>query len=120
MGFVAVVFIPTFFVFDKIIGVFAMELRILEVYLNVAEFGDGIYGVKSAAKRFFRKPPSTLTNKEAALLAAILPNPITFKAAAPSDYVKQRTRIIEKQTRNLGDSYLKGIWSKSRKEVKRE
>ena len=87
--------------------------RILEVYLNVAEFGDGIYGVEAAAKKFFGKPPSELTKKESALLAAVLPNPIRFKAASPSAYVKQRTLRIEKQMRNLGQSYLKDIWSGS-------
>jgi monofunctional glycosyltransferase len=87
--------------------------RILEVYLNVAEFGDGIYGVKAAAKKFFGKPPLGLTKKESALLAAVLPNPIRFKVADPSAYVKLRTMRIEKQMRNLGQSYLKDIWSGS-------
>jgi monofunctional biosynthetic peptidoglycan transglycosylase len=85
--------------------------RILEVYLNVAEFGDGIYGVEAAAKKFFGKPPSELTRKESALLAAVLPNPIKLKVAAPSAYVKLRTLKIEKQMGNLGQSYLKDIWS---------
>ncbi|MBI5590826.1 MAG: monofunctional biosynthetic peptidoglycan transglycosylase [Deltaproteobacteria bacterium] len=87
--------------------------RILEVYLNVAEFGDGIYGVEAAAKKFFGKPPSGLTMKESALLAAVLPNPIKFKVADPSAYVKRRTQRIEKQMRNLGQSYLKDVWSGS-------
>lgn len=87
--------------------------RILEVYLNVAEFADGIYGVEAAAKKFFGKPPSELTKKESALLAAVLPNPIRFKVADPSAYVKQRALRIEKQMRNLGQSYLKDIWSGS-------
>jgi monofunctional biosynthetic peptidoglycan transglycosylase len=87
--------------------------RILEVYLNVAEFGDGIYGVEAAARRFFGKSPSALTKKESALLAAVLPNPITLKVVAPSAYVKQRTRKIEKQMSNLGHSYLKDIWTAS-------
>jgi monofunctional biosynthetic peptidoglycan transglycosylase len=87
--------------------------RSLEVYLNVAEFGDGIYGVEAAARRFFGKSPSALTKKESALLAAVLPNPITLKVVAPSAYVKQRTRKIEKQMSNLGHSYLKDIWTAS-------
>jgi len=87
--------------------------RILEVYLNVAEFGDGIYGVEAAARRFFGKSPSALTKKESALLAAVLPNPITLKVVAPSVYVKERTRKIEKQMSNLGHSYLKDIWTAS-------
>jgi monofunctional glycosyltransferase len=85
--------------------------RILEIYLNIAEFGDGIYGVKAAAAKFFGKPPSMLTSREAAILAAVLPNPIKLKAAAPSAYVKRRAGRIETQMRNLGPSYLKGIWT---------
>ena len=53
--------------------------RILEVYLNVAQFGDGIYGVEAAAQRFYRMPAARLGRYEAADLAAVLPNPITFK-----------------------------------------
>lgn len=83
--------------------------RILEVYLNVAEFGDGIYGVGAAAESFFGKAPSRLTKKESALLAAVLPNPRKFRVRAPSAYVIQRTKRIERQTRNLGASYLKVI-----------
>jgi len=85
--------------------------RILEVYLNVAEFGDGIYGVEAAAKKFYGKPPSGLTKKESALLAAVLPNPRRLRVAAPSAYVKLRTLKIEKQMGNLGQSYLRNIWS---------
>jgi monofunctional biosynthetic peptidoglycan transglycosylase len=84
--------------------------RIMEVYLNIAEFGDGIYGVKAAAKKYFGKSPSELTRKESALLAAVLPNPLKFQVAAPSAYVKRRTVRIEKQMTNLGQSYLKDIW----------
>lgn len=83
--------------------------RILEIYLNIAEFGEGIYGVKTASKRFFGKTAAQLTRHEAALLAAVLPNPARFKAAAPSTYVKLRTLKIEKQMSNLGPSYLKDI-----------
>ncbi|MFZ2634453.1 MAG: monofunctional biosynthetic peptidoglycan transglycosylase [Desulfosalsimonadaceae bacterium] len=84
--------------------------RILEVYLNIAEFGDGIYGVEAAANRFFHKPASRLTKRESALLSAVLPNPIKLRAAAPSAYVRQRAQRIEKQMKNLGSSYLKDIW----------
>lgn len=85
------------------------KYRILEVYLNIAEFGDGIYGVEAAAERFFGKPSSKLTKRESAMLAAVLPNPKRFKVTAPSAYVMLRTRKIEQQMRNLGQSYLKGI-----------
>nr|HBK4932062.1 monofunctional biosynthetic peptidoglycan transglycosylase [Citrobacter freundii] len=64
--------------------------RILTVYLNIAEFGDGIFGVEAAAQRYFHKPASRLSLSEAALLAAVLPNPLRFKANAPSGYVRNR------------------------------
>jgi monofunctional biosynthetic peptidoglycan transglycosylase len=83
--------------------------RILEVYLNLAEFGDGIYGVKAAAQRFFGKPPSALTKKQAALLAAVLPNPVKFQVSDPSESVKRKALKIEKQMSNLGKSFLDNI-----------
>ena len=58
--------------------------RILEVYLNIAEFGNGIYGVQAASERFFHKPASRLSSGEAATLAAVLPNPIKMHAERPS------------------------------------
>lgn len=76
--------------------------RILTVYLNVAEFGDGVFGVEEASQRYFHKPASRLTMSEAALLAAVLPNPIRFKADAPSGYIRQRQQWILRQMRQLG------------------
>jgi len=76
--------------------------RILTVYLNVAEFGEGIFGVEAAAQRYFHKPASALTQSEAALLAAVLPSPLRFKADAPSGYVRQRQQWIMRQMRQLG------------------
>lgn len=76
--------------------------RILTVYLNIAEFGDGIFGVEAAAQRYFHKPASRLTPAEAALLAAVLPNPIRFRADAPSGYVHSRQAWILRQMRQLG------------------
>lgn len=81
--------------------------RILTVYLNIAEFGEGTFGVEAAAQRYFHKPASRLTASEAALLAAVLPNPIRFKANAPSRYVGQRQQWILRQMRQLGgESFL--------------
>lgn len=76
--------------------------RILTVYLNIAEFGEGIFGVEAASQRYFRKPASRLTPSEAALLAAVLPNPIRFKASTPSGYVRSRQAWIMRQMRQLG------------------
>ncbi len=76
--------------------------RILEVYLNIAEFGEGIYGVGTAAQTFFGKRPIELHASEAALLAAVLPNPIRLHVRNPSTYVRQRAAWIEQQMAQLG------------------
>ena len=82
--------------------------RILTVYLNIAEFGDGIFGVEAAAQRYFHKPASRLSMSEAALLAAVLPNPLRFKANAPSGYVRSRQAWIIRQMRQLGgESFMR-------------
>ncbi|WP_260861749.1 monofunctional biosynthetic peptidoglycan transglycosylase [Citrobacter sp. Marseille-Q6884] len=82
--------------------------RILTVYLNIAEFGDGVFGVEAAAQRYFHKPASRLSLSEAALLAAVLPNPIRFKANAPSGYVRNRQAWIMRQMRQLGgESFMR-------------
>ncbi len=81
--------------------------RILEVYLNIAEFGDGVYGVKAASQQFWKKPPANLTMHEAALLAAVLPNPKKLKANAPSGYVQGRASTIMQQIARIGGpSYI--------------
>jgi len=82
--------------------------RILTVYLNIAEFGEGIFGVEAAAQHYFKKSARKLTPAEAALLAAVLPNPIRFKVNAPSSYVIQRQHWILRQMRQLGSgSFMK-------------
>jgi len=82
--------------------------RILEVYLNIAEFGRGIFGVGAASEVFFKKPPSKLTPSEAALLAAVLPNPIRLRADRPTKYVYGRRDWILDQMAQLGGAaYLK-------------
>jgi monofunctional biosynthetic peptidoglycan transglycosylase len=84
--------------------------RILEMYLNLAEFGHGVYGVEAAAHRFFHKPAARITSSEAALLAAVLPNPIRMRVDRPSAYVQSRREQILGQMRDLGGaSYLKSI-----------
>ena len=76
--------------------------RILEVYLNIAEFGEYTFGVEAASQRFFRKPAARLTADEAARLAAVLPNPLRYRVDRPSAYVLKRQRWIERQMRQLG------------------
>jgi monofunctional biosynthetic peptidoglycan transglycosylase len=76
--------------------------RILEVYLNVAEFGPGTWGVQAAARKYFGKDAARLTRREAATLAAVLPNPKRFRVDRPSAYVQRRRDAIMGQMRALG------------------
>ncbi len=84
--------------------------RILETYLNIAQFGRGIYGVQAAARAYFHEPASALTRQQAALLAAVLPNPLRLHADRPSRYVESRREWILEQMRRLGGpAYLKTV-----------
>ncbi|NEX17969.1 MAG: monofunctional biosynthetic peptidoglycan transglycosylase [Halochromatium sp.] len=76
--------------------------RILEVYLNIAQFGPDTYGVGAASWRFFDRPVFTLSTPEAALLAAVLPNPNSYRVDSPSPQVRRKAAWIERQMRNLG------------------
>jgi monofunctional biosynthetic peptidoglycan transglycosylase len=76
--------------------------RTLEVYLNIAQFGDGIYGVPAAATHLLHRAPYSLSAGDAALLAAVLPNPVRLRADAPSAYVLDRRAWIVRQMRQLG------------------
>jgi monofunctional biosynthetic peptidoglycan transglycosylase len=82
--------------------------RILEIYLNIAEFGYGTYGAEAAAQRFFHKPASRLSRDDAAVLAAVLPSPEHYSAAAPSRYVQQRRDWILGQMQALGGPEMLG------------
>jgi len=83
--------------------------RILEVYLNVAEFGPGIFGAAAASEMAFGKPAGDLTLSDAALLAAVLPNPKRMSAAHPSEYVSERAVEIERVAEHLGTRFVAGI-----------
>jgi monofunctional glycosyltransferase len=88
--------------------------RILEMYLNIVEFGRGIYGVEAASQRIFHKTAARLTSSEAAVLAAVLPNPIRMHADRPSAYVLSRRDEILGQMRALGGaSYLQALEKES-------
>jgi monofunctional biosynthetic peptidoglycan transglycosylase len=76
--------------------------RILEVYLNLVEFGPGVFGAGAASQRFFDKSSRELTPREAALLAAVLPSPKRMSAARPSRYVRERAAEIERAVARLG------------------
>lgn len=83
--------------------------RILELYLNVAEWGHGIYGAEAAAQAHFGVAASNLSPSQASLLAAVLPNPREWSAKAPSGYVAGRARVYRQRVLQLGPSFL-GCW----------
>jgi monofunctional biosynthetic peptidoglycan transglycosylase len=83
--------------------------RILEVYLNIAEMGERTFGVQAASRRYFGQPAAAINRGQAALLAAVLPNPHRFRIDHPSDYVLERRDRILQQMSQLGNGYLRDI-----------
>lgn len=84
--------------------------RILEVYLNEAEMGKGIFGIEAAAKKYFKKPASRLTRTEAAMIAASLPNPVRYSVKPASTYVSRKYPWVLRQMNNLdGDPDVMAI-----------
>jgi len=71
--------------------------RIIEVYLNIIELGDGVYGADAAAHLYFNRAASTLTTGDAALIAAVLPNPRRWSPAAPTSYIEERAAVIRER-----------------------
>jgi monofunctional glycosyltransferase len=93
--------------FTLLIEILWPKRRVLEIYLNIVEFGEGIFGIAAASQSFFGKPPLALTSAEAALLAAVLPNPRQLRVDQPSRYLKARRQWILKQMRQLGGTLAK-------------
>ncbi len=84
--------------------------RILEVYLNIAEFGPGVFGVTAASRHAFDREPDELTPRQAATLIAVLPNPGGMSAGQPSEYVLRRAGEIQQAVARLGGAaYLRGL-----------
>jgi monofunctional glycosyltransferase len=84
--------------------------RILEVYLNIAQFGGTIFGVEAASRHYFGRPASALSAEQAALLAAVLPAPGAYRVDAPSDHLRARQRWILRQMSQLGGpAYLRNL-----------
>ncbi|MGH8548281.1 MAG: monofunctional biosynthetic peptidoglycan transglycosylase [Methylococcales bacterium] len=88
--------------FSMLLELFLEKKRILEIYANIVEFGNGIYGAESASIQYFRRPARRLTEVQASQLAAVLPNPRKYNAGRPSAYVAQRSRWIRRQMAQLG------------------
>ncbi|GAB3349397.1 monofunctional biosynthetic peptidoglycan transglycosylase [Lysobacter tyrosinilyticus] len=76
--------------------------RIIEVYVNTVELGDGVYGAQAAARTYFRKDAKSLAPAEAARMAAVLPNPRRYSIARPGPYVERRSNAIQRQMRYMG------------------
>jgi monofunctional biosynthetic peptidoglycan transglycosylase len=77
--------------------------RILEVYINIIEMGDGIYGVDAAAREYFDKSSSNLSSRESALIAACLPNPRRWHADKPTGYINRKARTIQRYMHDIGN-----------------
>jgi len=77
--------------------------RILQVYLNVSEMGEGIFGIEAASRSYFNKPALSLSRQEAAMIAAALPNPVRYKVRPASSYVINRSGWVMRQMNNLDD-----------------
>lgn len=88
--------------FTLLIEVLWSKERILEVYLNVIEMGDGIYGAEAAAQTYYGKSCSNLTRAQAALIVACFPNPIRWTPKRPTAYIKKRQYLIMRNMRRLG------------------
>ena len=84
--------------------------RILEIYLNTAQFGPHVFGVEAASRQYFNKPASGINELEAALLAAVLPNPQRFSVRNPSRHVRARQEWIRVHARRLGDELPAARW----------
>lgn len=91
------------FYFTGLIELFWSKKRIVEVYLNVVEFGPGIYGAEAAAQAHFGKRAKDLTRHEAALLAAVLPNPVRWSASRPTSYIRRRAGTIQARMNEVPD-----------------
>jgi monofunctional biosynthetic peptidoglycan transglycosylase len=94
--------------FTTLIELLWSKQRTLEVYLNIAQFGDGVYGVAAASNRLLHTAPGTLSARDAALLAAVLPNPLRLHADRPSAYVRARQVWILGQMQQLGGTAYLG------------
>lgn len=88
--------------FTLLMEVFWSKKRIMEIYLNVIETGDGIYGVEAASQAYFHKPASQLTTQQSAAIAVIFPSPLKWSATHPTRYLRHRQYLIMRNMRRLG------------------
>jgi len=96
--------------FTALIELFWSKRRIMEVYLNISEMGNMIFGIGAAGKKYFNRSAAKLSKEQAALIAAILPNPVKYSVTHPSEYILKKKNWILNQMKSLGgNSYLENI-----------
>lgn len=88
--------------FTVLLEVLWPKQRILEIYLNIAQFGDGLYGITAASGVYFGKSPGELSRYEISLLASVLPNPASYKPNAPSESLLNRAAFVRRHMQSLG------------------
>ena len=98
--------------FTVLIEFFWSKERIMEVYLNSIETGEGLYGIAAVAEKNFKKSPDKLTKRECALIAATLPNPRRFSSKQPSKYIIKRQTAILKEMKYIRNSELSPVPAK--------
>lgn len=91
--------------FTALIEAFLPKRRILELYLNLVELGEGVYGIGAASQLYFAQSAAALSPHQAALLAAVLPNPRRYNVMRPSGYVRARQRWVLRQMQRLGGTH---------------
>ena len=106
--------------FTILIELFWTKERILEVYLNTAEMGKGVFGAEAAAQHCFNRPAEKLTATQAALLAATLPNPIKYNCARPGPYIQKRRDWTLRQMQYIGDVLDPEVRARQRERRERE
>ncbi|TAH27523.1 MAG: monofunctional biosynthetic peptidoglycan transglycosylase [Cytophagales bacterium] len=89
--------------FTVLIELFWSKQRIVEVYLNIVELGDGVYGVEAASQESFYKSAKNVSKSQAAMIAAVLPNPRKWSLKNPNAYIKKRQAWILRQMNNIGN-----------------
>lgn len=106
--------------FTVLIELLWTKERILEVYLNVAEMGKGVFGVEAAAQQCFNRPAVRLSATQAALITATLPSPRRFSCSRPSGYVSSRQQWVLRQMRNVGDVLDPEVLKRRKEKIERE
>ncbi len=106
--------------FTVLIELLWTKERILEVYLNVAEMGKGVFGAEAAAQHCFDRPAARLTAAQAALITATLPAPRRFSCTSPSGYIRGRQQWVLRQMRNIGDVLDPEVQERRRQKIEEE